>query len=334
MASTYNLIINSNNSVGSSNSFYKYNFINGGFRITPDSQICISQLQIPYSWFNLNASFYNNTTLYYKWYRGSGLFDTYTLTFPDGFFTTDSLNTYIQQYCISQNQYFTNSITGQNLYYIQLITNTTYYANQLILLTLPTGIPSGYTVPTIVINGFTYTGFNCNPTTAGLSGGNTNYFCSVGYAYTPQVIINSYVGTASIGSIIGFTGGTYPLTTQSSSYSVLSNKTPISTNVNNLVLRCDLVNNGCSMPSDVLDSININTAFGSSILYEPSYEKWITLNTHGHFASFVIYFQDQNFNAVKIRDNNILLSLLIRVPSEKIEKPLAIKPIDFKDTQN
>ena len=68
----YNLIINSSNNVGVYNSVFKYDFIGGNFQINPNSEMCIASLQIPYAWFNLNTVVYNNTSLSYKFYYGSG----------------------------------------------------------------------------------------------------------------------------------------------------------------------------------------------------------------------------------------------------------------------
>ena len=328
----YNLIINSSNNVGVYNSVFKYDFIGGNFQINPNSEMCIASLQIPYAWFNLNTVVYNNTSLSYKFYYGSGSSNTYNISFLDGFYTLNDINNYIQQYMISQNQYFVNTNTGLNLYYIQIVTNTTYYANQWVLSPGPTAIPAGYSVPTNVIGGITYTGFNCNPSTKP-GGGTQNFFCNSSFTYTPQIIIASYTGTKSIGSIIGFLAGTYPSTLQTSSYNILSNTLPNATNVNSLVIRADLVSNAVSMPTDVLDCVNINVPFGSSILYTPSYEKWVSIQS-GSFTNFSLYIQDQNFNQIQTNDYNITISILLKQGPTPFIKTLAkIKFHKEEDTQ-
>ena len=108
------LVLNSSNVIGINNSQFQYKFVNGAFTINEGSEICISQITIPYSWFNINQNFYNNATLQYRWYYGAGLYNTYTVVFPSGFYTISDLNNYLQQYMISQNQYFYNSTTGLN----------------------------------------------------------------------------------------------------------------------------------------------------------------------------------------------------------------------------
>ena len=62
---SYTLVLNSNNVINSHNTEYKYNFINGNFLINEGSQMCVSQIIIPYSWYNVNNGYYSNATLSY-----------------------------------------------------------------------------------------------------------------------------------------------------------------------------------------------------------------------------------------------------------------------------
>ena len=334
---TYNLVFNSTNVIGSNNSIFKYNFINGAFNINEDSEMCISQIVIPYSWFNINKGYYTNATLQYKFPNGE-TDNTYTVTFPNGYFSVNDLNSYLQLYMVSQNQYFYNSTTGTNLYFIQIVTNTTFYSNQMILNPVPTALPDGYLFPSTVVNGFTYSGFNSNPTTAGANGSTNSFYPTT--KLTPQVIIPEYVKIFGLGSIIGFLGGIYPTTPQSTSYNVLSNCTPNATPVNSIVVRSDVVNNNCAIPSDVLDTFSINASFGSNIVYIPPYEKWISIQP-GTYASLSIVFQDQNFFALQANDSNVLIALLLRQGKKKQLQtndskqkiiPL-VKQINFKDEE-
>ena len=82
---TYNLVLNSSNVIGSNNSIFKYNFINGAFHINENSEMCVSQIVLPYSWFNINKGYYTNATLQYKFPNGE-TDNTYTVTFPNGYF--------------------------------------------------------------------------------------------------------------------------------------------------------------------------------------------------------------------------------------------------------
>jgi hypothetical protein len=53
-------LINSNNVANSLNNSYEYKFKNGNFTIGEGSQIMITSLKIPYSWYNVSSR-YNKT---------------------------------------------------------------------------------------------------------------------------------------------------------------------------------------------------------------------------------------------------------------------------------
>ena len=125
--------------------------------------------------------------------------------------------------------------------------------------------------------------------------------------------------------------GTYPSSVQtytnppslsnSTPYSVLGNSltnyTPpfpaVGSNINAIVIRCNLVNNAISNQPDILDCSPITTTFGSNIIYQPVSENWVRLKA-GSYSSMIITFTDQNGNTIYMNDPNILLSLLIRTP--------------------
>ena len=130
---SYKIVLNSSNVIGATNSQFLYTFTNGNFKIEEDAEMCASQITIPYSWLNINSSYYSNASISYRFYYGAGLYNTYVVSITNGFYTTDTLKSYLQQYQISRNQYFTNTSTGLNLYYIYLLTNTTYYSNRFVL---------------------------------------------------------------------------------------------------------------------------------------------------------------------------------------------------------
>jgi len=274
----YNIILNSSNVVGTTKSNYQYNFINGNFDIYDDASMTVSQIVLPYSWFNLNTSSYNNTLFSFKWDN----LTNYTFTFPDGYYSITDIQNYIEQFCIINSLYKIDTITGNYVYYIYIYSNPTYYSNQILL----------YTIDSVAQTNFTYPiGFP---------------FSSNGYC--PSI---NFLSSSNFNAIIGFSYGSYPTISQTSNQSFLSNITPNITPVNGIVLRCNIVNNECSPQSDILDTFNINTSFGSNIYYNPSYEKWINIKA-GSYSKLYIYFQDQNLNNITFNDSNILISLLIK----------------------
>ena len=97
---SYTLVLNSSNVVGTNNNTYQYNFIKGSFTVPDGTEIMVSSIQVPYSWFIITAAYNNNSfTLYFP--TASTRYTSFTINIPDGFYSTTSLNSYIQQYCIT-----------------------------------------------------------------------------------------------------------------------------------------------------------------------------------------------------------------------------------------
>ena len=101
---SYNLIINSSNVSNTLNNLYVYNFIKGSFEIPEGAEIMLTSFQIPYSWYNITSRNNNNSFKIY-WPTSTSTYTAYTVTLPDGFYTTTSLNAYIQQFCITNGLY-------------------------------------------------------------------------------------------------------------------------------------------------------------------------------------------------------------------------------------
>lgn len=327
----FNLVLNSTNSISSTyKNQYRYSFLNSSFTINEDSEICVSSIQMPFSWFNLNSGLYNNCILQYYFPNGATR-NLYTVTFPNGYYNTSDLQNYLIQFMISQNQYITNTTANTNTYFLQIATNATYYANQIFafpVLTSLLTLPAGYSVPTA--------GFNNNSTTNTTSQPvGTNFFPNT--SYTPQFVFPSSGG---INSILGFSAASYPASsTNTLSYNTISNQTPNATPVNSVIVQCDLVNNECGFPSTVLDSFVPNVAFGYNVNYNSSYPKWIKIQS-GTYQFLTIYFSDQNYNVIPMTDSNVMISLLLKQGHkkplmEKKEQPrqMYIRPINFRNDE-
>lgn len=272
------LVLNSSNVIGSNNNTFQYKFMNGNFKLNENAKMAISQITIPYSWYNI-TSLNNNKTFNITWVNAGAGMQTYTI--PDGFYTVSDLNAYIQQICIANGFYLIDS-NGDNYYYIVLSTNTNYYKVQLLLMNVPMSLPTGWTAPS------NFAGYS--------------FMASI----TPTFSLDVSGSIASIiGFLPGFTRGGYAEPDSS-----LSTLTPNITPVNSLIVRCNLVNNLVAIPSDILDAIPINTTFGSNINYVPNYEKWVKLSS-GTYNSFNISFSDQNLNQLYSLDPNVSITLLI-----------------------
>ena len=138
---SFTLVLNSQNVIGTGNNSYKYDFIKGNFTIPENSEVMVANVQLPYSFYNITSAYNNNQfKLYFP--TGSSTNNTYTITIPDGFYTTTSLNFYLQQFCITNGLYLVNG-SGQNVYYFSIQYNSYQYGNLhlflLVILLLLTG---------------------------------------------------------------------------------------------------------------------------------------------------------------------------------------------------
>jgi len=273
------LVLNSSNVVGTGNNTFVYKFIGGNFAVKEDAEIAISNITIPYSWYNV-SSYYSNQTFQFTW-TVAGVKTTYTVTLPAGFYSVTDINSYLQQYMITNGMYLINA-SAQNVYYLTMSYNVNYYAVQILEFAVPTSLPTGYSQP-------------------------SNWLGYPTVATAPQFIVPA---TNSIGPIIGYTAGTYG-SGGSSNQSFLSNTTPNGTNVNSVIVRCSLADNGIASPSDILDSFPITSTYGSNINYVPNYEKWIKMKK-GTYSSFSVSFTDQNLTPINALDPNVLITLLVR----------------------
>jgi len=282
---SYNLVLNSNNAIN--NSTYQYKFINGSFQIYDEAELAISNIQIPYSWFNVTKA-YNNNIFTFTFPATGATFFTGTVTIQDGFYTVTDINAFLQQYCITNGLYLINS-SGLYVYYLTLLYNSTYYGVQIVAQLVPTSAPSGWTAP------------------ANWVGYHSSSLC-------PQITITSN----NFGKIIGYTAGTYP-SVNTANASTLNTFTPLGSNVNSLIIRCSLVDNQVGVPTDVLDTMPVNATFGSNINYQPPSLKWIKLSP-GTYQYLTITFVDQNLNSILAQDPNVCISLLLKNKGKEVKK--------------
>ena len=242
-----------------------------------------------------------------------GFIGTYnTITFPDGFYNVSDVNNYMQSYMISKKQYVYNSTLLQNKYFSNLYSNNTYYATQFVLPTIPTS-------------------------TTKWNSANTDYSWTFpsGFPFSAKGYTSQVSVVANMTDYLGLTTGIYPSSYSSSDSNVLSNYSPNASYVNSIVVRCNLVNNNATAPTDVVDTFYPNTTFGSNIVYEPYYEKWVDV-VSGTYNNIYIYLQDQDGNQIYARDSNVLISLLLKAPDVPYIQPIqtivqSIQPLDFKD---
>jgi hypothetical protein len=272
------LIINGGDLISDTfNNKYRYTFPVGSIKFK-GAKVAVASVNMYYSWFNISAANDNNT-FQFTWYDVGAT--TYTLTFPDGFYDVDALNTYLQQYCITNGLYLIDA-SGDYVYYLEFAANSNYYSVQFNSYPIPTALPAGYSAPG------TWPGYPA-------------------VASTPLLIVPS----TNFRNVIGFNAGTYPTITQATNYSKLSDYTPQITPVQSLILTCSLLNNRYSNPGTVLYAFGPGgTTFGNLINSAPNQYSFVDIQ-EGSYSYFDIAFLDQDFNPVIINDTNLIVQLLV-----------------------
>lgn len=277
----FTLCLNSSNVIaGSSNTSFKYSFIGGNFR-TDDCEICISQASLPFAYYNVSSNYGNNS--FSLIFPTGATTQTIDVTLPDGYYSVDSIQQYIQQICIT-NKYYLITSGGSYVYPFFLAYSPTYYKVQIICATIPNAADMatlGYTQP-------------------------------AGAPALPLVTTGVQFVTGTLGPIIGFSNATtLPAVATSSTQNFLSTQTPVGSTVNSLIFRCSLVDNNVAFPSDIMDGCSINTPFGTNIIYDPSFEKWVKLKS-GVYSSLIFTIVDQDFDQIYSVDPNVAITLMIR----------------------
>lgn len=287
----HTIVFNSTTAVsGSGNSRYRFNLAQTTM-LKRGSYVGVQAITMPYSWFNITSLNGNTDFSVLVPTLASPLGATLSITIPDGFYTLAQLNAYLQYRFIQGNYYLINT-AGQYVYYAEFIYNTSTYDVQINTFPIPTALPAGWTAPG-----------------AGWGGG-----ALPAAGNTPQIVIPA---TNSIGSIIGFSAGTYPPAQQLTTYSALSDLTPNLTPVNSLIMYCNLVNNPYSQYSRTLYSFTPNVGFGSNIDIQNSYPAFVSIQ-EGYYGYVEIEFVDQNYRSVVIQDPNLCIQLVIRDPDENV----------------
>ena len=204
---------------------------------------------------------------------------------PDGNYSINDVNTYLQSVMVQNTHYLVNTVSGDFIYYIQFETNATFYAVQL----------NEYVVPTIL------------PVNTALPVGATWALPAI--ASTPQVIIL----VNNFRSIIGFNAGTYPtVVPQATTYSVLSVTAPQVNPISSLQITCSIASNPYSSQSKVIYAFGVpETPFGGQILIEvPEYA--FTKIVDGNYNEFEVSILDQNGAPVILIDPQISIMLVIK----------------------
>ena len=206
----------------------------------------------------------------------------YNWTIPDGYYTISDLNYWLQSMFITNALYATT--TAGNVYFYDFLLNSIRYKVQVDSYYIPTSATAttlGYTIA---------------------SGALWTYPAS---AQTPQISWGS-----SFGTLIGLGAQTFPSTVQSTNQSTISTSTPIINPVNSYLMTCNLINSRYSIPNDTFYTIPVSGAIGS--LITTSNNSLIMSDiTPRQYDTIDITFYDQQWNALQLQDNEVVITLAI-----------------------
>ena len=279
-----NIIINSSNYNASNNCFRYPLPVAQKFE---NKEVGLTYISIYNSFFNISSE-YGNNTIQLSYPIGAG-YTSYTFTIPDGYYSYNDLNYFLQQQLIANKLYLISGsgTSATNVYYVSIATNAVQYKAQLNFFPVPiasalTGL--GLTTPA---------GAPASPTTAN---------------NTPQLVFNT-----SFGSLIGFLASTLPATpTTTTSISIVSTTTPQISVVNSLVLTTNLVHNfGLSNPCSTFEGLALTGGFGSFITRSAGSVEYSDIATN-EYQYIEIKFHDQNLNPLTLIDNDVLIILTIK----------------------
>jgi hypothetical protein len=292
--STTNILINSSNVIeGSQNSKFEYNFPVP--KLINDGSIAIHSLQMYYSWFNINAELYNNHQFTYKWWnKFNSLNRIITVTIPNGFYSIESLNLFLQSVMLANGHYIYDTVSKKNMFFIEFVTNATYYAVQLNLTPM-------------------YQRGTLTPLAQYILGQSSNSNLDWDLPNSKQCAHVVISASNNFKDLIGFNPGQYPPTHPTTTlYQHLSNYTPKLAPVSSVIIRCNLVQNDDAIPNDILYSFTSgDTEFGNIINEKPN-ELYYNKISNGTYNKIILTLFDQNFHPMHINDSQCLITLLIK----------------------
>ena len=276
------IVVNSSNYVENNTYVYK---LPQSMKFSKKSKVGVASLSMYNSTYNITANRGNNK-LTFVWPSATPV--TITITFDDGYYSVDQMNSYLQSK-MYENKMYVNS--GSNtLYFYEILQNSVRYAIQLNSYYLPTSAQAttlGYTQP---------------------AGATWSYPAT---NKTPQLTFND-----TFGKLIGFEGQTYPASVFTTNQSIVSTKTPNISPVDSYILTCNLINSKYSIPSNVLVSMPLNGSIGTLLVYNPPEIVYSSIAPN-IYSNIVIQFYDQLFNRLEFLDKEIVLTIAIDDEAEE-----------------
>jgi hypothetical protein len=274
------IIINSSNYVPKSGNKYIYT-LPSSVKLTSKSKIGVSAISVYNSTFNVTAARANNTFTF-RFPAATPITKTYTM--PDGYYSVEQVNTFLQSKLYADNLYV-NANNGANVvYFFEIVQNHVRYSVQLNSFYLPTAAEAStlkYTKPT---------------------GATWDYPAS---NQTPQLTFNT-----EFGNLIGWNAQTYPAAVQSTNQADVSQKTPNISPIDSYIITCNFVNSKYSIPSNVFFALPLTVTLGALITYNSSNIVMSDVAPN-IYSNMVLQFYDQAFNPLNLNDTELVISIVL-----------------------
>lgn len=283
MSTAYPIIITGKNLVPGSTNTYRYEFSRNVDFTNID--IGLGSASLFYSWRNITANKGNNIFQIIHPATGSSNV-TLNVVIPDGGYEISDLNNYLRFFLVSNGYYLQNTTTGDQIVYAEFVVNPTLYVIEFKSYPLPTSLPSGFTA------------------------GSNITFPSTTRA--PQLVVT----TPNFGNIIGFDVGTFPSTQQTVLNTSISSKTPIVSDVQNVILTLDSSNNPFAQNSGVIHTISpAGVSYASLIRSEPNEIVWVPQQM-GTRQSITLALVNQDLQPIEQVETDVTIKLLLRINND------------------
>lgn len=300
---TQNIIINRSNVVsGTNNTKYVYKFPNP--IVCQGREIALSNLSMYYSWRNIQE-FYGNNKFSYMWWDQSGnLTNRVDITIPDGNYSIGILSDYIKSQMLLKGHYVVDANTQKKLFFIEFIENAVYYATEITFTSMfAKGTPDA---------GTNY--FNENPPSQDYDASGNLVWSGWDFPSTkqyPQIIFDD---TSNIKKFLGFENSTIPAsnTPVALTTDVLSSKAPETMPVSSVLIQTNFCRSDIAIPNNILYSFSSsNSSYGDILEKNPTNLIWMNV-PDGTYSQIDLTFIDQDYQPMKILDNQLNITLLLR----------------------
>jgi hypothetical protein len=275
------ILSQSNIIANTGNSQFLYRFPTSA-RLDPRQKLAVSSITMTYSTYNITAANGNNTYSY-VWIDGL----SYSVTMPDGYYTIDMINSFLQFTFINAGHYLI-APNGENVYFIVVTANITTFTVEVVVFPCSSTLyPTTGASPYVIPSGTAPAWAPPNP------------------AIVPLFVVPS----TNFRNIIGYVAGSYPAF---QSYTTIqafqSSSVPQISPLTSYVFQCSLINNLYSVPNALFYSFTPQVPFGTQMVIEPKFPIAVPI-FEGTYSTFTLQITDQNFKPVTIIDSNIIIVL-------------------------